>query len=170
MTGYMRRRRTLFFPIRLESGSAWASRLIPSLIVQSWGWREQAAALSICTVTRRAFLLSWESSTPISVLMLFSKTKEVTTKEIRIGAAFNNDCRPNRRATGTKEACSEPTKPPRKVRKDCAGCHYEKRKKLPSPPCVEPPSPDLGCVLKCFSPLDVYTHYERSPAPPLVLS
>ena len=48
----------------------------------------------------------------------------------------------------------------------CAGCHCEKRKNLPSPPCVEPPSPALGCVLKCFSPLDVYAHYERSPAPP----
>ena len=48
----------------------------------------------------------------------------------------------------------------------CAGCHCEKRKNPPSPPCVEPPSPALGCVIKCFSPLDVYAHYERSPAPP----
>lgn len=90
MRGYTRR--TLFFPISLESGSAWASRLIPSLVVQSWGWREQAAALSICTVKsikKKSIPLSWNRPHPSPCLMLFRlfrKTKEAMTKEIRIGA------------------------------------------------------------------------------------
>ena len=173
-------RRTLFFPIRLESGSAWASRLIPSLIVQSWGWREQAAALSICTVTRRAFLLSWESSTPISVPNVVSQddgsemTKEIYELVLRSTMIVDRIVGPQERKKRAVKPQSLPERSEKTVgccagcagSAGCASCHCEKRKNPPSPPCVEPPSPDLGCVLKRFSPLDVYAHYERSPAPP----